>query len=142
MLFKQSARGDERAFMTVQNVSASSITTGMPAVLAAAAASFNGTQVIVYAGANPQGFVGVAAADIAPNAYGLIQNLGPIASILLSAVGTSITINLNDPLVPAPVGFFSGAPTYANGGFKYVFASNIPPAVSAAAYCSGYIRAI
>lgn len=142
MLFKWAARGDEKAFMTIQNVSASSITTGYPVVLAQAAASFNGTQAIVGAGAGPTGFIGIAFQDIPPNAYGLIQNLGPTASVFLSNVGTSITINLGDPLVPGPSGFFSGAPTYANGGFKYIIATNVPLAVSAAGYASGYVRAI
>jgi hypothetical protein len=142
MLFKSSARGDEKAFMTIQNVSASSITTGYPAMLATASASFNGTQAIVGSGGGLTGFIGVAYVDIPPNAYGLIQNLGPIASVFLSNVGTSITINLGDPLTPGPAGFFSGAPTFANSGFKYIIATNVPLAVSAAGYCSGYVRAI
>jgi|ERR1700761_4911527 len=142
MLFKGASRGDEKAFMTVQNVSASSITTGYPAVLAAAAASFNGTQAIVSAGASGQGFIGIAFYDIPPNAYGLIQNLGPTASVFLSNVGTSITINLGDPLVPGPAGFFSANPTYLASGFKYIIATNVPAAVSAAGYASGYVRAI
>jgi hypothetical protein len=142
MLFKWAARGDERAFMVVQNVSASSITTGYPVLLATASASFNGTQAIVGAAAGLTGFIGVAFQDVPPNAYGLIQNLGPTASVFLSNVGSSLTINVGDPLVPGPVGFFSAAPTFANGGFKYVLASNVPVAVSAAGYASGYVRAI
>ena len=142
MLFKGSAYGDEKAFMSINNVSASSITTGYPAVLAQASASFNGTNAIVYSGSGATGFIGVAYKDIPPNSYGLIQNLGPIASVLLSNVGTSLTINLGDPLVPGPAGFFSGSPTYANGGLKYVLATNVPVAISASAYASGYIRAI
>lgn len=142
MLFKHAAFGDEKAFMSVQNVSASSITTGFPVLLATANASFNGTNVIVGANSGNTGFVGVAFQDLPPNSYGLIQNLGPTASILLSNVGTSITINNGDPVVPGPAGFFSAAPTYANSGFKYVLVSNTPAAVSAAGYASGYVRAI
>lgn len=142
MLFKTAAYGDEKAFMTVQNIGAQSMTTGNPVVLAQAAASFNGTQALVYVSSGGQGFIGVAYKDIAGNAYGLIQNLGPTASVLLSNVGTSITINIGDPLVPGPGGFFSAAPTYLNSGFKYVIASNVPAAVSGSAYASGYIRAI
>lgn len=142
MLFKFASYGDEKAFMTVQNIGAQSMTTGSPVILAQAAASFNGTQAQVYVSSGAQGFIGVAYKDIAANAYGLIQNLGPTASILLSNVGTSITINIGDALIPAPAGFFSGGPTYLNSGFKYVIASNVPAAVSGSAYCSGYIRAI
>lgn len=142
MLFKTAAYGDEKAFMTVQNVGLQSMTTGNPVVLATASASFNGTQAIVYAGSGATGFIGVAYKDIPGNAYGLIQNLGPTASILLSNTGTSLTINVGDPLVPGPAGFYSGAPTYANSGFKYVLASAVPVSVSGAAYASGYIRAI
>lgn len=142
MLFKTAAYGDEKAFMTVQNISAQSLTTGTPIVLAQAAASFNGTQAQVYVSSGGQGFIGVAFKDIAGNSYGLIQNLGPTASILLSNTGSSLTINIGDPLIPGPGGFFSGGPTYLNSGFKYVIASNVPVATSAVAYCSGYIRAI
>ena len=142
MLFKWAARGDEKAFMAIQNVSASSITTGFPVLLAAASASFNGTQVIVGANTGNTGFIGIAYVDIPPNAYGLIQNLGPTASVFLSNVGSSLTINLADPLVPGPAGFFSGNPLFNVSGFKYILASNVPAAVSAAGYCSGYVRAI
>jgi hypothetical protein len=142
MLFKWSARGDERAYMSIQNVSASSITTGFPALLAQATASFNGTQAIVGANTGNAGFIGIAFYDIPPNAYGLIQNLGPVASVFLSNVGSSLTINIGDPLVPGPAGFFSGNPLFGVSGFKYILASNVPLATSAAAYMSGYIRAL
>lgn len=142
MLFKWAARGDEKAFMSIQNVSASSITTGFPVLLAAAAASFNGTQAIVGANTGNTGFIGIAFQDIPPNAYGLIQNLGPTASVFLSNVGTSLTINLGDPLTPGPAGFFSANPLFNVGGLKYILATNVPLAISAAAYCSGYVRAI
>lgn len=142
MIFKGSALGDEKAFMTGKNVSASSITTGLPVNLAMAAASFNGTNVIVGTTASTQGFVGVAYRDIAPNAYADWQVYGPTASVLLSNTGTSITINLGDPLVPGPSGFFSGNPTYLNSGLKYIIVSNVPVAMSASAYASGFVRAI
>lgn len=146
MLFKGAAYGDEKAFMVIQvNPGQSqSLTTGYPVQLAMAAASFNGTQATTAIGGTTltQGFIGIAYKDIPANAYGTIQNLGPVASVLLSNAGTSITINLGDPLIPAPAGFYSGNPTYLVSGLKYVIASNVPVAVSAVAYCSGYIRAI
>jgi hypothetical protein len=67
--------------------------------------------------------------------------MGFVNSVLISNVGTSITINAGDPLVPAPGGMASAAPTYANSGFKWVTAaSNVPAAISAAAYVSGIIH--
>lgn len=145
MLFKGSSYGDEKAYMTIQvnPGQAQSLTTGYPVVLAMAAASFNGTQATT--GTNStlnQGFIGIAYKDLAANSYGTIQNLGPVASVLLSNVGTSVTINSGDALFPAAGGFFSGGPTYLNSGFKYIIASNVPAAVSASAYASGYVRCI
>jgi len=84
--------------------------------------------------------VGIATQDIANNDFGRVQVSGFVNSILLSHVGTSITIAMNEPLIPSPSGFFSGAPTYANSGLKGLFASNVPVAISAAAYASGLIK--
>lgn len=133
--------GAENVFRTVLNVQGATITTGLPVSLVNT--STDGVSgVIADAAADYTGFVGVAIQNIANNDYGRIQTSGFVASILLSHVGTSITINAGDPLVPSPSGFFSGAPTYANSGFKYLFASNTPAAVSAGAYASGLIKTV
>lgn len=145
MIFKGSARGDEKAFMVVQNVTAGgaqSITTGYPVGLAMAAASFNGTQAILGGTTGAQGFLGIAYRDIAPNAYADIQIYGPTASVLLSNAGSSVTINTGDPLIPAPAGFYSGNPSYVAAGLKYIIATNLPAALSAVAYASGFVRTI
>jgi hypothetical protein len=147
MLWKQAALGDERAFMTIKNMpgNAQSLTTGWPIQLAlgTAGASFDGTQAITTVALTGGGtFIGVAYKDIGANAYGAIQTYGNCASVLLSNVGSSITINAGDPLVPGPAGFFSAAPTYANSGFRFVLASAVPPAVSGSAYCSGWVRTV
>lgn len=145
MLFKQSSRGDERAYVTVKNVEASSITQGMGvAYRVGTAASFDGTNAVRAASGNAAdlpSWIGVAAQDIASNAYGIVQTFGAIASVLMSHVGTSITVNSGDPLVPGAVAgaFFSAAPTYANSGFRYIVASNTPAAVSGTGYASGFI---
>jgi len=55
----------------------------------------------------------------------------------LAAVGQHHCV---DPLVPAPAGVFSAAPTYANSGFKYLVCKTTPAAVSAASYVSALIR--
>src|SRR5689334_3862261 len=98
MLFKHAARGDEKIYGTYQNVEASSLTTGYAVAIAqgTSGASFNGTQVCLAAsGATGRqtGWIGIAAQDIAPNAYGIVQMFGPVASVFVSNVGTSITIN-------------------------------------------------
>lgn len=146
MLWKQAARGDERGYGTWQCVEASSLTTGYLAALRIGTnGSFNGSNVVMADSDNAPdlpGFIGVAAQDIPSNTYGLIQVFGPVASVFISNVGTSLTVNVGDPLVPGKAGggAFSGAPTYANSGFCFIIASNTPAAISAAGYLSGFIR--
>lgn len=149
MLFKQAARGDERAFVTVKNVEASSLTTGMGVALRlGTAASFDGSSAVRAASgttADLPGFLGVAVQDIPSNAFGLVQTYGNCLSVLISQQNTSITINTADPLIPGPLagGFASGAPTYAASGFGYVIASNVPTNTTSQAaplYASGFVR--
>lgn len=145
MQFKKLNReGAENVYRTVLNVEGATITTGRAVGLLPATASNDGVSaVIANAAADYPGFIGIATQDIANNDYGLVQISGFVNSILVSNVGTSITITGNDPLVPAPAGMFSGAPTYANSGFKWVqVASNVPAAISAASYVSGFIKGI
>lgn len=131
----------ENVYRVVKNVEGATITTGLPVSLVNT--STDGVSaVIANAAADYTGFIGVAVADIANNDFGRVQIGGFIASVLLSNVGTSLTINANDPLVPAPAGFFSAAPIYANGGQRWLFASNTPVAVSGVAYASGLIKVI
>lgn len=148
MLWKHAALGDERAFMTIKNVEASSLTTGyLVALRVGTSASFDGTQAVRAASgttADLPAFIGVAVKDIASNNYGLVQTYGSTASVAISNQGTSITINVGDPLVPgAAAGTATSlAPTFAASGFKYILASNVPAAVSAFTYMSGWIRGI
>lgn len=136
---KLNREGAENVYRTVLNAEGATITTGLPVSLVNT--STDGIKaVIANAAADYPGFLGVAVRDIPNNDYGLVQTSGWVNSILLSNAGTSITINANDPLVAAPAGFYSAAPTYANSGFKFLFASNVPVAVSAAAYASGLIK--
>ena len=148
MLFKQAAFGDERIFGTYQNVEASSITTGYAVALAAAAASFNGTQACL-AGTAATGrqinWIGIAAKDIAPNAYGLVQQYGLCASVYLSNAGTSVTITLGDACVPGALagGLYSAVPTWLNSGFACVIAVSFQGsfgALSTAGYMSGFMK--
>lgn len=132
----------DNVYVSVYNDEGTTLTTGLP-VAFDLVTSIDGVNArIANAAADYPGFIGVAKKDIPANSYGLVQVGGYVASILLSNVGSSVTINAGDPLVPAPAGFFSGAPTYANSGFKFVFASNVPVALSAAAYASGVMKLI
>lgn len=131
----------ENVYRIVKNVEGATITTGLPVSLVNT--STDGVSaVIANAAADYPGFIGISVADIANNDYGRVQIGGFVASVLLSNVGTSITINAGDALFPAPGGVFSGAPTYANSGFKFLSASNVPLAVSAVAYASGLIKVL
>ncbi len=132
----------DNVFITGKSVEGATITAGLP-VAYQNGVSMDGVNVVIAnAAADFPSFIGVAFQDIPNNDFGLVQVGGFVSSILLSNVGSSITINSGDPLVPSAAGLFSGAPTYANSGFKFIQASNVPVAVSAAAYASGLIKLI
>jgi len=153
MLFKQASRGDERVFVTVKNVEASSITTGYTAAIKiATTASFDGTQAVMTrsgtAGDLP-GWLGIAVQDIPSNGFGLVQIFGNCLSVLISNMNTSITVTAGDPLTPCAlagaVSSVLGAPTYAGSGFGYIICSNPPTntlSQAAPLYVSGFIRCI
>lgn len=131
----------ENVYRVVLNVEGATITTGLPVSLVNT--STDGISgVVANATADYPGFIGFAVQDIANNDYGRVQVGGFVNSILLSNVGSSVTVNAADALFPAPGGAFSGAPTYANSGFKFASASNVPVAISAAAYVSGLIKVL
>ncbi len=150
MLFKQASAGDERVFVSVKNMDATSITTGNGVMMAVTAASFDGIQAvnsISTGGAGLFGLLGVAVKDIAVNAFGLVQTYGNCLSVLLSVLNTSITIGTGNPLVPGPVigSWTSLAPTFATSGFGYILASNPPSntlSQAAPLYSSGFIRCL
>lgn len=151
MLFKHAALGDERAFMTVKSVEATSITLGMGVALAISVnGSFDGTSAVRTASGtagNLPGFLGIATQNFVANQYGLIQIFGNCASVLLSNVATSVTIATGDPLIPSPASgaLSSSVPSYAASGFNWVIASSVPTntiSVAAPLYCSGFIRCI
>jgi hypothetical protein len=142
MLFQRVNRTEpEKVYVIVKNVEGATITTGRP--VAYTATSNDGVSAVM---ANAAGdypfFIGVADQDIPNNEYGRVQIAGIVNSILISNEGSSITINDGNPLVPAAGGFASAAPTYANSGFRWLAASNVPVAVSAAAYASGLLKMI
>lgn len=130
-------------FRHIKNVEGATITTGLPVALVLGASNDGLNAVIANAAGDYPGFIGIALNDIPNNEFGRIQGGGFVNSVLISNVGTSITINVGDPLVPAAGGMFSAAPTYANSGFKWVHvASNVPATISGPAYVSGIIRMV
>ena len=136
-----------KLYLPVRSQQGASLTTGYAVALAIGGASFQGNNAVLPASGtagNLPGFIGVARADIADTEYGLVLCWGFGASVRYSNVGTSLTINQGDPLVPgaAAGGLFSLAPTYAASGFKFVLASNVPAAISATGYMSGLLRCL
>jgi hypothetical protein len=153
MLFKQASQGDERVFVTVKCVEASSLTTGYAGALRiGTTASFDGRSVVRAASGNASdlpGWLGVATQDIPSNGFGLVQTYGNCLSVLISQMNTSITLTAGDPLTPSALaGALSsvlGAPTYAGSGFNWVICSNPPTNTLSQAgplYCSGFIRCL
>ncbi len=148
MQFQRANRTDaEKVFLVATNVDADSITLGYLAGYAIGGNSFDGANVVKMDSdttANLPGFIGVAVQDIASNDSGLFQCWGFAASVYLSNTGTSVTINQGDPLVPGAGagGATSAAPTYANGGLKYILCSNPPLTLSSTGYASGLIRCL
>jgi hypothetical protein len=149
MLLKQAALGDERAFMTVKNSDATSITTGYGVMLNLNNASFDGTQALMSVSGvgSSVAFLGIAVKDIPVNGYGLVQIFGSCASVLLSNRGTSVTIASGDPLCPSPLAgaLSSVVPSYAASGFNWVIASAVPSntlSIAAPLYCSGFVRCL
>lgn len=132
----------EKVYISVKNAEGATITTGLP-VAYALTTSNDGIHATIANGATDYpGFLGVSLNDIPNNEYGRIQIAGFVNSVLLSNAGTSVTIAAGSPLVPSPAGFYSAAPTYANSGFRWLAASNVPVALSAAAYASGLLRMV
>lgn len=132
----------EKVYIGIKNVEGATMTVGLPVAYVLGTSNDGVNAVIANAAGDYPGFIGVVVKNIANNDYGQVQIAGFVNSILISNVGSSITINAGDPLVPSAAGFFSAAPTYANSGFRWIAASNVPVAVSAAAYASGLIRMI
>jgi len=89
----------EKVFTVVRNVDADSITSGMGVRYVGGAPAENvsadGIQCVKISKADDElmiQFAGIAVEDIIADGYGLVQNFGVVDSIMLSHVGTSITI--------------------------------------------------
>lgn len=150
----------EKIFTIVRNVDADSITTGMGVRYVggtpAENVSADGVQAVKLTTADDPNmllFAGIAAEDIPADGFGEVQNFGFVDSILLSHVGTSITIGtfggINSTLLrPGALAgtFFSGGPVDFTSIvpvtplYQRVLIMNTSPTMSAAAFAQGFIR--
>jgi hypothetical protein len=133
--------------LVVKNVDGGgSITTGAGVCLVQAGASIDGVSAVNSTAATISGFGGVAKQDIAINGYGQVTAWGYAASVLVSHVGTSITITRGDTLKPGAVAgtFFSSLTNQALSTllYRYVKAAETPAAVSAQVWIKGFVRGL
>lgn len=139
----------EKVKVTFKNVDGSgSITTGMGISYVEAGASIDCISAVKYAAANAKGFAGVSERDVAINSYGVAVVWGLADSVLLSHVGTSITVTRGDVLKPGAVAgtFFSSVTGEAMSTllYRYVIAASTPVAVSTQtqSYAKGFVKAL
>lgn len=131
--------------IVVKNVDGSgSLTTGTGVAFVGLGASVDGVSATKHTAAQAKSFVGVTAVDIPINGWGAVTIWGLANSVLISNVGTSITVTAGDTLIPGAVAgtFFSTITDAAMSTvlYKYIVAAS-SNTVSAAAYVKGIVRA-
>lgn len=102
--------GVESIKVAFKNVSGGgSITTGYGIGLVTSAASFDGISATQSTAATLKNFNGIVLKDTPINGFGKATVWGYVASIVISNVGTSITVTAGDTLIPGAVAgtFFS-----------------------------------
>ncbi len=123
-----------------------SITTGHGVALVTTAASFDGVNAVRHLVANQASFAGVADRDIAINSWGKAISYGYAASVMISHVGSSITITAGDVLIPSTVAgtFFSSVTAQGMSAllYRYVQAGTTTVAISAQTWVSGLVHAM
>jgi hypothetical protein len=137
--------GSAKLFLPVFNCTGAGMSAGQLTAYPLAGNSMNANGVVLPASgtaANLPGFNGVLPFDIATTVYGETQCWGFASSVLISNVGSSLTLGQGAPIVPGAVAGsgFSLTPTYAASGFKYISDSNDLVAISAVGYISGIVR--
>lgn len=151
MLTQQLNRNDaERIQLVVKNVDGSgSITTGMGVALVVTAASGDGIGAIKAVATSGSAFCGVAVADIAINAFGLVTAWGYANSVFLSQSVGSWTITSGDVLRlnATQAGAFTSVFTdqaLSTQYYKYVIAAGaVADTISnPRPYMSGIVRAL
>lgn len=92
--------GAEVMYGDVTNVAGQTLTTGNAVSICTLAASVNGNNAVLSQDNNRRSFAGIAAEDIADTASGRVVFSGYAASTLVFAVGTSVTLTLDDACGP------------------------------------------
>lgn len=120
-----------------------SITTGAGIAIVTTAASFDGAASVRGTAGLAKTFAGVAVKDTAINGFGKAVVWGYAASVLISNVGTSITVTAGDVLIPGAVAgtFFSTVTDQALSTllYRYVVAG-ATNTISAQAWVAGFVR--
>jgi len=120
-----------------------SLTTGYGVRIVQTAASFDGISAITTTAATIKDFLGVVFKDTPINGFGKATCFGYAASVVISNVGTSITVNAGDTLKPGAVAgtFFSSVTDAAMTTLlgKYIVAGQTN-GISALAWVSGFVR--
>lgn len=150
MLIQHLNRNDaERVIVSFKNVDGSgSVTLGMGVCLVVSGASIDGLSAVKATGALARGFIGVAKNNVAINDFGNVTSWGFADSVMISNVGTSITVTRGDMLKAGAVAgtFFSSVTEQAASTlhYRYVIAATTPVAISGApeAFVSGIVRAL
>jgi hypothetical protein len=136
----------EQVLVVVQNVDGSgSFTTGMGVTLVQTGTSADGMQAVKNTAALIQGFAGVAAQNIPINGWGSLVAWGFAGSVMISSVGTSITVNAGNMLLPGAVAgtWFSSITPQAASTLLYRYITSIDTiTVSTTAWVRGLVKAL
>jgi len=120
-----------------------SITTGYGVRLVTTAASFDGISAVQSTAADIKNFFGIVAKDVPINGFGKATVYGYAASIVISNVGTSITVTAGDVLKPGAVAgtWFSSLTDAAMTTVlnKYLV-NGSTQTISALAWVSGFVH--
>ena len=117
MLFKRISRATaETVFLVAKNVSGSTVTAGYSVVFDVGA-SVDGVRVTQGSAVDLGAYAGVADADIANSAYGLIQVYGYRSAVYLKTVADSSTYTSGSGLLPV-TSIWALTPTTVAAGTK------------------------
>lgn len=120
-----------------------SLTTGYGIALVQSAASFDGLGAVPSTAATIRDFHGIVSRDVPINGFGKATSYGYAASVVISNVGTSITVTAGDTFKPGAVAgtWFSSLTDAAMTTVfnKYVVAGQTNT-ISALAWVSGFVR--
>ena len=121
MLFKRISRSTaETVFIVVQNVSGSTVTAGYSVVFDVGT-SVNGVRVTQGSAADLGAYAGVADADIADDAYGLVQVYGYRSAVYCLTIADSSTYSAGSGLDPVAAVWSLSPSAVAAGDKQFAF---------------------